>query len=138
MFCTVAKPIMNKDPDHNTIIMQQGNNIMLTCDVQYAYPAPTIEWNITTPFFGLLQQNTSSDSSYKFHNNRSIEIYYQFLLEEGHIIITCSAYNIYGSSQKTFHLWENHTFIESTYMLYVYKFYSSQLWTLQIHHLWFI
>lgn len=105
---------MNKDTDHNTIVMEQRNHIMITCDVQYAYPTPIIEWNITTPLSGLfVMQNISGNSSYKLYSNRSIEIYYKFLLEEGYVIVTCSASNIYGLSKTTFHLWEHHTFKES-------------------------
>ena len=108
---------MNAGPEHSyTIIMEHRRNVMLTCGVQYAYPAPNIVWNITTPsssFYGT-QQNGAT-VGYKLYSNRSIEVYHQFLFDEGNIVVTCSATNIYGSSKEVFQLWEGHTYMESMY-----------------------
>ena len=108
---------MNAGPEHSyTIIMEQRRNVTLTCGVQYAYPAPNIEWNITTSSssFYATQQNRAT-VGYKLFSNRSIEIYHQFLSDEGNIVVTCSATNIYGSSKEVFQLWEGHTYMESMY-----------------------
>lgn len=102
---------MNTDPDHNTVIMEQRNNLMLTCGVQYAYPSPDITWNITTPLSGYYDMyNPNSSLNYKLHSNGSIEIYHQFLFEEGYITVTCSATNIYGNNKNTFYLWDHGRF----------------------------
>ena len=117
---TAAKPVMDTGPEDKTIIMEPNNNITLTCGVQYAYPAPKIEWKITIPSSGLniVQQNTSGSSSYKLYDNRSIEIYHKSMLEEGHVIVTCLATNNYGSSKAVFQLWDHYTFIKSMYSMY--------------------
>ena len=117
---TAAKPVVDIGPEDKTIIMEPNNNITLTCGMQYAYPTPKIEWKITLPSSGLntVQQNASSSSGYKLYDNRSIEIYHKFMLEEGHVIVTCSATNIYGSSKAVFHLWDHDTFTKSMYSMY--------------------
>ena len=119
LFFIVAKPVMETNLDNNTIVMEQ-RSITLSCDVQYAYPTPSIQWKITIPSSGLhiVQQNTSNDSGYKLYDNRSIEIYHKFMLEEGHIVVTCLATNIMGSNKKVFQLWDNYTFTKSTYSMY--------------------
>jgi len=131
--CTAAKPIMLVQLDHDPIILQQTNNIMLTCGVQYAYPIPNIKWNITTPLSAtgpyIMQENFNNNSGYKLHSNGSIEVYHRFLLEKGYIIVKCSASNIHGSGKKTFNLWDHKTFTESMYCIcvatYKYKYISS-------------
>lgn len=108
---------MNTEPEHNTIILEQRRNIMLTCDVQYAYPAANIEWNITSSSGHFVaQQNTGGNLGYTLYNNGSIEIYHQLILEEGHIVVVCSATNIHGSNKKIFQL-RHHTFIESMHYI---------------------
>ena len=87
----------------------QSENIMLTCSVQYAYPTPNIIWNITTPF-DTMHYNSNSKSNYRIYTNGSIEIYHRFLSEEEHIIASCSATNVHGSSKTDFHLWECRVF----------------------------
>ena len=114
---------MNTDLEHNTIIVEQGNNVMLACGVQYAYPTPKIDWNITTPLSGIyvMQQNNDGRLNYKLHTNGSIEIYRQCLLEKGYITVACSATNIYGSNKNTFQLWEHETYIKSMCIATMYN-----------------
>ena len=105
--CIIAKPMMNAE---RQVIMigndgDQSENIMLTCGVQYAYPTPKIIWNITTPF-NAMYYNSNNNSNYRIYTNGSIEIYHRFLFEEQHIIASCSAINVHGSSKTDFHLWE--------------------------------
>jgi len=123
IICFVANPTMFvQEPDHDTIVMKERSNIMLTCGVQYTYPIPIIKWNITTPLYTnglyIMQEKFNNNSDYKLYSNGSIEIYHEFLFEVGHIIITCFTNNIHGSdNNKTFHLWEQETFKRS--MFYV-------------------
>ena len=80
--------------------MEERNNTVLTCGVQYAYPLPTIEWYIMTPLsdeYTLIQENTTN---YKLLSNGSVEFLYRFLFEIGHMIVMCSATNVYGQSQS--------------------------------------
>ena len=109
--CIIAKPMMNVE--HQVITIgndgDQSDNIMLTCGVQYAYPTPNIIWNITTPF-NAMHQKSNSNSNYRIHTNGSIEIYHRFLSEEEHIIASCLATNVHGSSKTDFHLWERRVF----------------------------
>ena len=109
--CIIAKAMMNAELQVITIGTNgdQSDNIMLTCGVQYAYPAPNIIWNITTPF-NSVHQNSNSNSNYRIHTNGSIEIYHRFLTEEQHIIASCSATNVHGSSKTDFHLCEHRVF----------------------------
>lgn len=111
---------METDLDNNTIIMEQ-RSITLSCDMRYAYPTPSIQWKITIPSSGLhiVLQNTSNNAGYKLYGNRSTEIYHKFMVEEGHIVVTCLATNMYGSNKKVFQLWDKYTFTKSTYVQYV-------------------
>ena len=90
----------------------QRENIMLTCGIQYAYPTPKIEWSVKTPSSVLLdmQQNSSTNTNYFMHSNRSFEIYHRFLFEVEHVIALCTATNIHGSNKTVFHLWEHKSF----------------------------
>jgi len=93
--------------------MEERNNVILSCGVQYAYPLPTIEWSILTPLsdeYILIQENSTN---YKLHNNGSIEFLHRFLFEVGYMIVMCLATNAHGSGQRTFQLWEHETFIKS-------------------------
>ena len=101
--------------------MEERNNTVLTCGVQYAYPLPTIEWYIMTPLsdeYTLIQENTTN---YKLLSNGSVEFLYRFLFEIGHMIVMCSATNVYGYEDSTFILWEYETFMKSkcSYFKYV-------------------
>ena len=110
-FYTTAKPLVTTE--FVRIIMKERNNILLTCDVQYAYPLPTIEWHIMTPLsdeYTLIQENTTN---YRLLSNGSIEFLYRFLFEIGHMIVMCSATNVYGYEDSTFILWEYETFMKS-------------------------
>ena len=113
----IAKPIMNVE--HQLKIMEKAENIMLTCDIQYAYPTPSIEWNITT-LSGLsaMKQNSNGNFNYKNHRNGSIEIFHRFLSEMGHIITLCSATNMHGYSETIFHLWEHSVFVKGKSICY--------------------
>ena len=94
--------------------MEERNNLVLTCGVQYAYPLPTIEWSILAPLsneYTLIQENSTN---YQLHRNGSFEILHRFLFEMGYMIIICSATNVYGSNSSTFYLWEHETFMRST------------------------
>ena len=115
--CIIAKPMMNVE--HQVIMIgndgDQSDNIMLTCDVQYAYPTPNIIWNITT-LFNTMHQKSNSNSNYRIYTNGSIEIYHRFVSEEEHIITSCSATNTHGSSTTEFHLWKHSVFIKGALM----------------------
>ena len=98
--------------EHQIIIMEKAENIMLTCDIQYAYPTPSIEWNITTlSGLSVVEQNSHGNFNYKNHRNGSIEIFHRFLFEMGHIITLCSVTNMHGYSEAIYHLWEHKMFV---------------------------
>ena len=113
----IAKPIMNAE--YQVITMgnhrEQIGNIMLTCDIQHAYPTPDIVWSISTPF-SAMHHNSHSNSNYRIHSNGSIEIYHRFLSEEKHIIVSCSATNVHGSSKTEIHLWEYNVFTKGMHI----------------------
>ena len=93
--------------------MKESNDIVLTCNVQYAYPLPTIKWYIMTSLsdnYTLIHQNTTD---YKLLSNGSVEFLYRFLFEMGYMSVMCSATNVYGYEHSTFILWEYNTFIKS-------------------------
>ena len=107
---------------HQLKIMETAENIMLTCDTQYAYPTPSIEWNITTSSgFSVLKQNSNEILNYEVHSNGSIEIFHRFLSEKKHIIALCSATNMHGHSETIFHLWEHSTFVKSKNIIICYR-----------------
>lgn len=88
---------------------------MLTCDVEYAYPVPTIEWGILMPLtneYTMIQENSTD---YKLYKNGSVEVLHRFLFEISYMIVMCTATNDYGSSNSTFYLWEYETFMRSKF-----------------------
>ena len=111
LFNIVAKPILTTESE--TMIMKERDHIVLTCDVQYAYPLPIIEWYIMTPLsddYTLMQENTTN---YKLLSNGSVKFLYRFLFEMGYMVVMCSATNVYGYEHSTFILWEYETFMNS-------------------------
>ena len=93
--------------------MKERKNILLICDVLYAYPLPIIEWYIMTPLsndYTLIQDNTTN---YKLLSNGSVKFLYRFLFEMGYMAVKCSAVNVYGCENSTFILWEYETFMKS-------------------------
>jgi len=119
--CSVAKPIMNVE--HELKFGEERRNIVLTCDIKYAYPTPVIKWSITTPLSGqYTMQNGSSD--HKLLGNGSIEIYHRFLSEKKHVIALCLATNMHGSSKKKFHLWEHKIFTKGIASYKFRKFFN--------------
>ena len=113
VFFNAAKPLITTASI--TLVMEQRKNIVLTCEMRYAYPLPTIEWYIMIPLsdeYTLIQENSTN---YILHNNGSIEFLHRFLFEMGYVIIMCSATNVYGSGNSTFHLWEYETFMTSKF-----------------------
>ena len=108
-----AKPLI--PTEFARIIMKERKNILLTCDVQYAYPLPIIEWYIMTPLsdeYTLIQNNSTN---YKLHSNGSIEMLHRFLFEMGHVKVKCLATNIHGYGNRYFDLWENEIFMRSKF-----------------------
>ena len=119
-----AKPLV--PTEFIRIIMKERNNILLTCDVQYAYPLPTIEWHIMTPLsdeYTLIQENTTN---YKLLGNGSVEFLHRFLFEMGHIKVKCSANNPHGSGNSNFDLWENEVFMRSKFSYIHYIIWSAK------------
>ena len=104
---SVAKPILTANT--TTIIKDQrreNNNALLTCEVSYAYPTPVITWRLLTDSSIVYEEVHSNFSGkYILYNNGSLEGYHRYILESNHLIVICMAANIYGSSQKVFHLW---------------------------------
>jgi len=99
---------------------QDDNNVILLCDVDYAYPPPNISWSIMTDLsdgFIVLHENTSGSSDYEIHSDGSIELYRRFLYEEEYVVVMCSAFNLYGSASKKFVLWEKTAFEKGYYLL---------------------
>ena len=112
----IAKPLVTTE--FVRIIMKERNNILLTCDVQYAYPLPTIEWYIMTPLsdeYTLIHKNTTN---YKLLGNGSVELLHNFLFEMGYMIVMCSATNVYGYDHTTFYIWEQEIFMRSEYVYF--------------------
>ena len=97
-----------------TIIKDRNsNNVMLTCDVQYAYPTARVTWNILTEssnIRGVIEDN--STGNYLLHNNGSLEVYHRYIYEEDHVTAVCSAINQYGLGQSTFHIWDPKRFYQ--------------------------
>ena len=96
--------------------MEERNNLVLTCSVQYAYPLPTIEWYIMTPLsddYTLIQESTTN---YKLLSNGSVEFLHRLLFEIGYVIVMCSATNVYGYDHSTFYIWEQQIFMGSKYV----------------------
>ena len=108
--------------------MERAENIMLTCDIQYAYPTPSIEWNITTSSgFSVVKQNSTENFNYKNHRNGSIEIFHRFLSEMKHIITLCTATNVHGYSEAIFHLWDHSTFVKGKNISYLLQLYVAKV-----------
>ena len=109
-FYFVAKPIMLHS--QKSIIKDRSNiNVMLACDVKYAYPTAKITWNITTEssnIYRAIEEN--STGNYILHNNGSLEIYHRFIYEEDHVMVMCLATNKYGSAHSVFHVWDPERF----------------------------
>ena len=105
---------------YNTKTIIKGNNInrnslniMLTCDVQYAYPIPNITWNIMTESssdYNVIEEN--STGNYILHNNGSLEVYHRFIYEEDHVTLKCLAANKFGFAQSVFHVWDREKFYQ--------------------------
>lgn len=95
--------------------MKESNDIVLTCNVQYAYPLPTIEWYIMTSLSDDYTLMQNSSTNYVLYNNGSIELLHRFLFEMGHIKVKCLATNIYGSNNSNFDLWEYEIFMRSKF-----------------------
>ena len=93
--------------------MEQRSNIVLTCDVRYAYPLSTIEWHILSPLsvdYTPIQENSTN---YILHSNGSVEFLHRYLFEMGYMIVMCLATNEYGYDRSTFTLWEYDIFMKS-------------------------
>ena len=110
MFTNTAKPILLRES--NTIIKEERENILLTCDLEYAYPLPNITWSIKSALSDnyIVMKNSSVERDYALHNNFTIEIYHRFLSEAGYLNVMCSVDNLYGSAQMVYHLWEDAAF----------------------------
>jgi len=97
---------------------QNDGDIILLCEVDYAFPSPDISWSIMTDLsegFTVIHENTTGSSDYELHSDGSIEVYYRFLFEEEYIVVMCSAFNLYGSAVKKFELWEKMAFEKGIY-----------------------
>ena len=127
------------------IIMEERNNIMLTCGIQYVYPSPTIKWGILEPLTNEYTQIQKNTTNYNLLSNGSVELLHRFLFEMGYMIVMCSVTNVYGSGETTFNLWEHETFMRSKCMIcirtYLYKltilifFASEQEFNIYIHNI---
>ena len=128
-FTTIAKPIVLTES--HTIIKEERENILLTCDLKYAYPVPSVTWSIKSVLSDnyIVIKNSSVERDYSLHKNFTIEIYHRFLSEAGYLNVMCSVENLYGSAQMVYHLWEDAAFKASTTLLfentYVFTVYSS-------------
>ena len=114
--CTLntAKPLTTGNI--TTIIKEndrENNNVVLSCGVYYAHPI--ITWNIMTESSSVYHSVAeSSTGQYTVHKNGSLEVFHHFILESDHLICmcTCTADNIYGSVEQTFHLWDHNIFYQ--------------------------
>ena len=102
----VAKPIMATNSTIRKDV--KTDNVMLTCDVKYAYPTANITWNITTESSGVyhMVKENSNNGNYVLLSNGSLEIYHRYVYEENHVTAVCSAANKYGSAQTVFSVWD--------------------------------
>ena len=107
----VAQPILTANI--TTIINDQNEikNAVLTCEVSYAYPVPTITWRFLSETSTDYEKvNNSFSGNYILYRNASLEVYHRFIIDNNHLIFVCTAANKYGSSQRVFHLWNKEMF----------------------------
>ena len=104
---------MDNQPE--TIVKDEAtaDNILLTCDVQYAYPASSITWSILDSLLNTYVTLQGNSTSFTLNTNGTIEIYHHFLFKRGFVALTCSVTNRYGSIQNKFYLWEHGIFANS-------------------------
>jgi len=118
IFTNTAKPILLRES--HTIIKDERENILLTCDLEYAYPLPNITWSVKSALTDnyIVMKNSSVERDYSLQNNFTIEIYHRFLSEAGYLNVMCSVDNLYGSAQMVYHLWEDAAFKASMILLF--------------------
>ena len=108
-----AKPLIATESVKIIIESEKRSNIILNCNVEYAYPPPTIEWSILNPLSNEYTLIRNDSTNYKLYRNGSFELLHRFLFEMGYMVVICSAMNDHGSANSTFHLWEHETFMRS-------------------------
>ena len=113
LFLIPAKPLIAKKSVKFIMESQERSNLILNCSVEYAYPPPTIEWNILNPLSNEYTPIRNDSTNYKLYRNGSFELLHRFLFEMGYMVVICSAMNDHGSASSTFHLWEHETFMRS-------------------------